>query len=189
MKYLVLNIFLLLPFLLSATPQNYTEQPNQEKKATEKSETDKKEDEKKEKEEKVIEPQKLLKVGNLAFPASQQPEPLISFGQNFLDQKQAQFLFLTTELKAKSEYAVTVVPSFLYGLRGDLSIFISVPEAVRFRQKRHHSSGIGDIQVQLEYAPYTKEFYTYYDQISIVTNVTIPTGSARKKTSHRTWSE
>ncbi len=130
--------------------------------------------------EKAPEPEKVLKVGNLAFPVSQQPNPLISFGQNLLNKKQAQALFLTTEFKGKHEYFINMVPSILYGLRDDLSIFISMPIAVRYRQEHHHSSGPEDLIIQLEYSPWTGEHYTYYDQITLVGNVTIPTGSTKK---------
>ena len=68
----------------------------------------------------------------------------------------------------------------LYAFRDDLSIFLTLPDAVRFREENFHSSGPEDFVVQFEYAPYTKEYYTYYDQLTIVANVTIPTGSATK---------
>lgn len=86
---------------------------------------------------------------------------------------------LANEFRGKNEYFINIVPSILYGFTDDFSIFISVPFAARYRQGNHRSSGSGDIIVQLEYVPWTKEHYTYYDQITVVTNVTIPTGSIK----------
>lgn len=129
------------------------------------------------------EAEKTVKIGNLAFPVSQQPTPLISFGQNVLNKNQAQAYVLTNEFKGDDQYFVNMVPSYIYGLTDNLTIFLSAPFAVRYRQKNHHTSGPGDALVQLEYAFYTKAYRTYYDQATIVTNITIPIGSRRKNPS------
>lgn len=162
--------------------QEFNKDANKDTKEQEAKDKDKdsKDKNKVEDREKAPEPEKLLKIGNLAFPVSQQPSPLISFGQNLLNKKQAQALFLTTEFKGEHEYFINMVPSILYGIRDDLSIFISMPIAVRYRQEHHHSSGPEDLIIQLEYSPWTGEYYTYYDQITLVGNVTIPTGSTKK---------
>lgn len=130
--------------------------------------------------EKAPKPEKLLKVGNLAFPVSQQPNPLISFGQNLLNKKQVQALVLTTEIRGKDKYFIGTIPGILYGFTDDFSIFINAPIVVRSRLDHHHSSGVGDVIFQLEYNLWTKEHWTYYDQITVIANVTIPTGSAKK---------
>lgn len=121
-----------------------------------------------------------IKIGILAFSTSQQLAPLVSFGQNLLDKKQAQALLLTSYLKGDDEYFITLVPSLLYAFTDHLSLFLSEPIAVRFRQDDHHSSGPGDAIIQLEYGFYTKSYWTFYDQATLVANVTIPTGSMRK---------
>lgn len=126
------------------------------------------------------EAEKTLKIGILAFPASQQPNGMVSFGQNILNKKQAQAFLLANEFKGDDEYFINLVPSILYGFTDSLSLFISAPIAVRYRQDDHHSSGPGDLSIQLEYAFYTKAYKTYYDQATVVTNVTIPTGSTKK---------
>jgi hypothetical protein len=130
--------------------------------------------------EEVVEPEKLLKVGNLSFPPSQQPSPLVSFGQNLLNKNQVQALFTANEFKVEKGYFINFLSSVLYGLRADLSILFTVPNAIRFRHRDHHSSGYEDLIVQFEYAPYTREYYTFYDQLTLVANVTIPTGSPDK---------
>lgn len=163
-------------------------QPNPEEKEK-KAEADQAVEDKKEKdsesehkdqEKKEPEPSKLLKIGNLAFPPSQEPTPLISFGQNLIGEKKLQSQETVTYTKGKNEYFIDIQNAFIYGFRDDLSIFLAVPNAIRFRQDCNHTSGPEDMIVQFEYGPYTKEYYTYYDQITIVANVTIPTGSAKK---------
>lgn len=130
----------------------------------------------------------LLKIGNLMFPPSQQPGPMVSFGENILNRKQAQFFVLTNEFKGECQYSINVIPSILYGFTDDFSIFISAPFVLRSRQHKSHSSGIEDCSIQLEYAFYTEEFYTYYDQATVVANVTVPTGSNIKNPSTGTGS-
>jgi hypothetical protein len=126
------------------------------------------------------EPGKPLKIGNLALPVSQQPSPLLSFGQNIIDAHQTQMLVLSNEFKGNHQYFINVIPSILYAFTDSFSIFITAPFAARYRQDHHHSSGGEDLIIQLEYAYYTKEAYTYIDQATLVTSVTIPTGSTKK---------
>lgn len=133
-----------------------------------------------EKKEEAPKPEKLLKIGNLAFPVAQQPTPLISFGQTLIAESQWEVQESASQIKGKNAYFVRVESSIIYAFKDNVSIFIDIPDAVRFKQGKRHTSGIEDVLIQFEYAPYTKEFYTYYDQISIVANVTIPTGSVKK---------
>ncbi|WP_158021732.1 hypothetical protein [Candidatus Protochlamydia naegleriophila] len=126
------------------------------------------------------EAEQTIKAGNLSFPVSQQPTPLISFGQNVLNKKQAQLVVLTNEFKGKDNYFINIAPSLIYGLTDNLSVTLFGPLAVRYRQDEHRSSGPQDAIVQLEYAFYTKAYRTFYDQATIVANVSIPTGSVKK---------
>jgi hypothetical protein len=138
-------------------------------------------DSKKKTEEKKKEPESnLIKVGNLAFPQSQQPTPLISFGQNLLDESQVQWQGLLSYAKGRHEYFIEGSNSLIYAFKDDISLFLSMPNAIRLRQDDKRSVGPEDLVIQFEYAPYTKEFYTYYDQLSFVAFLTIPTGSIRK---------
>ena len=147
--------------------------------ATISSEEAKKEDAEK-KEGGTEEAEKTVKIGNLAFPVSQQPNPLISFGQNLLEKNQAQALVLVTKFKGRDQYFLTIVPGLLYAFTDNLSLFINVPQAVRYRDDGHHTSGPGDTSFQLEYAFYTKAYRTYYDQATVIAAVTIPTGSPKR---------
>lgn len=126
------------------------------------------------------EAEKTVKVGNLAFPPSQQPSPLVSFGQNIINRKQAQAQLVVNEFRGENQYFVNINPAIIYAFTDSLSLFLVAPFAARYRQNNHHSSGPEDSIIQLEYAFYTKAYRTFYDQATIVANVTIPTGSAKK---------
>jgi hypothetical protein len=134
----------------------------------------------KDKKEKAPEPSKLLKVGNLAFRTSQQPVPLVAFGQNLIDENQVVVQLFADYIKGNDQYFIDVEPAMIYGFLDNFSIFINAPYAVRFKQDGFHSSGPEDLLIQLEAAPYTEEHYTSYDQMTIVANVTIPRGSPKK---------
>lgn len=78
----LLTIFISFSLVLSAkSPETDNGKIHQEAK---KQKEDTKQENKVEEREKAPNPEKLLKIGNLAFPVSQQPAPLISFGQNIL---------------------------------------------------------------------------------------------------------
>lgn len=123
---------------------------------------------------------KTIKAGNLAFPTSQQPTPLISFGQNLIDENQFDFQMIASEFKGEDEYFINLEGDLIYGINENLAIIISGLDAVRFRQAETHSSGPEDSAIQFEYAPYTKAYDTFYDQMTLVANITIPTGSIKK---------
>ncbi len=124
---------------------------------------------------------KLAKVGNLAFPVSQQPTPLISFGQNLLAAEQAEFKIEAKKIQWKNGYLIEWANSLTYGFSDICSLFIHYPTIVRQREGAHHTSGVEDVIIQGEYAPYTKEYVTRYDQLTIVGNVTIPTGKVNRQ--------
>lgn len=191
--FLTFFLFIIFDFDLNAL--NQEQEPTQEKTEKNKEEKEQKKEEKSEekKEEKKEtqsqdntsqkgseEAEKTVKIGNLAFPVSQQPTPLISFGQNMLEKKQAQALVMANQFKGEKQYFVNVVPSLLYAFTDDFSVFLSVPIAVRYRQKNQHASGPADAIIQLEYAFYTKAYRTYYDQATVIASVILPTGSAKK---------
>lgn len=150
-----------------------------ENKKEEKKDDDKKDDDK---EEKKPDPSAIMiKEGNLSFPSSQQPSPLISLGQNILEAKQLEIQALSVYFNRECcDYLISIIPEMIYGFTDDCSLLILFPEVVRERQGSHHSSGPGDVVFQLEYAPYTKYYETYYDQLTLIGGVFIPTGSSHK---------
>ena len=97
-----------------------------------------------------------LEVGNFSLPTSQQPGPLVCFGENIIDKGQIQLFLFGDAFIGKNSYLTDAIPSILYGIRDDLSLFFNVPFSPRNKDKGYHSSGIEDIFVQLEYAFYNK---------------------------------
>jgi hypothetical protein len=121
-----------------------------------------------------------VKIGNLALPGSQQPGPLLGIGQNVIDKKDLQAFIYPGWFLGKQKNFTEIIPSILYGIRDDLSIFIELPLAQHFSLDGQHSSGAEDIIAQLEYAPYTYESTTATNAITIITSILFPTGKDKK---------
>ena len=121
-----------------------------------------------------------VKEGNLALRTSQQPCPLFCFGQNIVDKGDLQLFGFVNYLNAQRAQFIDVMPNVLYGIRDDLSIFAGMPFAARYERGAAHSSGIEDMFVQVEYAFYNKDRPTYANQLTVVANMTVPTGSKNK---------
>lgn len=121
------------------------------------------------------------KVGNFALPTSQQPGPLVSFGENIIDKNETQLFLFADDYSGVNEHYIDLVPAILYGITNNLSIFINAPYAPSYKMGQHESSGFEDAFAQLEYAFYNKSSSSYVDQATIVANVSAPTGSAQKK--------
>lgn len=121
-----------------------------------------------------------LVEGNLALPASQQPTPLFCFGQNIVNKGDTQVIISTDCLTGKNRNFAEIVPTLLYGITDNLSLFTGIPIAMQFKLDNHRSSSCEDIFAQLEYAFYNKETLHSLNQATLVGNITIPTGSFRK---------
>lgn len=135
------------------------------------SEEDKKEEEKKD------EPPA---IGNFALPVSQQPSPLVSFGENIIDQGTVQLFLFGDAFIGNHNYLSDLLPAILYGITDELSLFFNIPFSPRNQLGTSQSSGLEDIFVQLEYAFYNEQNRCFVDQATFVFNVTFPTGSAVK---------
>ncbi len=120
-------------------------------------------------------------IGNLALPLSQQPGPLMSFGQNTIAKNNTQFFLFADDYKGANQQFIDVMPWIVYGITDDLSIFINAPIAMKYQQGNQHSAGFEDLVLQLEDIVYTNTTSSFFDQATIVTNVTLPTGSATKQ--------
>src|SRR3990167_5837852 len=64
-----------------------------------------------------------FKIGNLALSSSQQPGPLIGFGQNMLDKGEFQLFSYVDYLKGHNKQFTEVVPTLLYGFTEDFHFF------------------------------------------------------------------
>ncbi len=121
--------------------------------------------------------------GNFALPASQQPGSLIGFGENMIDRNQLQLFLFGDDFIGKEKHFIDLVPGILYGITDDFSVFFNVPVALSYQVNQNHSSGLEDLFLQLEYAIYTRKpsaFSCSSDQVTIVANVSFPTGSSHK---------
>lgn len=124
--------------------------------------------------EKVLQP----KEGNFALPLSQQPPPLISFGQNFLDGGEFLAWIYPIQLKGKQKSEVEIIPSFLYGITSKLSVFVELPIVVKSKHGNTIHRDFSDMLLQLEQIVYVSETTRTSNVISVVANMTFPTGLA-----------
>jgi len=122
-----------------------------------------------------------LKIGNLALPTSQQPGSLLGIGQNIVDKDDFQLFTYVDHMNGCCKSFTEVWPTILWGIQNNLSLFIQQPIAAKFQQNNQISKGLEDLLIQFEYAAYEKDKETATDQITVVVNVTIPTGSAYKQ--------
>lgn len=119
-------------------------------------------------------------IGNFALPFSQQPGPLVSFGQNIIDKGQVQLFIFGDAFIGDDSYLTDITPGIVYGITDDLSLFFNVPLSPGNKDGDFHSAGLEDLFVQFEYAFFTKKTSDTINQATIVANVTFPTGSSSK---------
>jgi len=135
-----------------------------------------------------IEPEEL---GNFALPTSQEPGPLFSFGQFILDQGDFLTYLYTDYIKNSKKSLLDFSPSVLYGIKDDLSIFISAPVAMDLNKKRDNddnddSDGSAGFLVQMEYVFYSKNTKKMANQMTFVSNITsFPEESNARRTPRR----
>jgi len=121
------------------------------------------------------------KMGNFAIPlGSQQPGPLVSFGQHIIDKNQLVLSLSADKFGGVGKQFVDVIPSFWYGITDDTSITVNVPIATNYKQDGAHSAGFQDVLVSVEHAFYSKKTASFSEQGSIVTGMSFPTGSLQK---------
>jgi len=124
--------------------------------------------------------QKPAELGNFSLPTSQQPGPFVCFGENIIDQGQTQLFIFGDAFIGKNSHTTDVFPSVLYGIRDDVSFFLTLPFSPGNRDGDHHSCGFEDVFAQGEYAFYVRKTSDCVDQATVVANVAFPTGSSRK---------
>jgi hypothetical protein len=123
---------------------------------------------------------KPLKEGNFSLKTSQQPGPLVSFGENIVNKGDVALFLFADAIVGKRDYTTEVIPSILWGLRDNLSLFVGIPIAPRNKEFENHSEGLGDFFSQLEWAYYNKSTKHSFTQATLVGNITFPSGSATK---------
>lgn len=120
------------------------------------------------------------KIGNFSLPVSQQPAALFGFGGNIIDQGEVQFYFFADYFVGRRRRVSDLIPSVLFGVTDEFSIFINAPFAPYLKDGRNRSCGLEDFFVQLEYSFYDKKTAFYSDQATVVANIAVPTGSIKK---------
>lgn len=128
--------------------------------------------------------------GNFALPASQEPGPFYSFGQNIIDKNDLQTYIYPNFTNSPQQHSFAFPVSLLYGITDDSSVLLTVPIATRQSQGPKHSSGIGDSTIQGEYAFYSSSNARYEEELTAVGYFSIPSGSAAKNppTGFGAWS-
>jgi hypothetical protein len=120
-------------------------------------------------------------VGNFALPASQQPGPLVGFGQNIIDKGDLQIFLYLDQLKGKHKNFSEAAPSILYGITDKLSLFVEQSIATKFTYEPFKSHGVEDLIAQLEGAIYECDALYSLAQVTLVGNIGFPVGSATKE--------
>ena len=123
-------------------------------------------------------PEQPTATGNYAMRVSQQPAPLVAFGQNVINKGQFQAYLYGDYFRGASQHTVDALPYVVYGLTDASSILFSLPVAASYRQGSNASQGLEDAMLQYEYAFYTTSTTRYEDQATIVAAINIPTGSS-----------
>ena len=121
-----------------------------------------------------------LKEGNLAVTGTMQVGPFLGFGQNIITKNESIASVFTDWLIGKDQKHNEMLPYFVYAPRDDLSLFLSFPTVLSAKEGEHHSSGSGDLVVQLEYAFYANHLPHATNQLTLVTSVYLPTGNECK---------
>ena len=121
------------------------------------------------------------KEGNFSLPISQQPAALVGLGGNIIDAGEIQLYFFADDFLGKKRITSDAIPGILFGVTKDFTLFFNFPVAPAMRDGPYHSRGFEDFFVQAEYAFLNKSTKTSSDQATIVGNVTVPTGSIKKK--------
>lgn len=121
-----------------------------------------------------------LPIGNFSVPVVSQIAPLTGFGQLLIGKNAILPQVSGAYIQGHKSNANIIDPNIIYGIRDDLSVFVSAPFTPKSRLGSSHSSGINDLLLQFEYGFYNKSGSDYAIDSSLVANVQFPTGSSSK---------
>lgn len=122
-----------------------------------------------------------LPMGNFALPYSQQPGPMVSFGENILDKGKIQYSVNMIAFLGNNNIYTVVDQNLIYGITDDFSLLLSVPISPQNQEESTYSFGLNDIAAQFEYSFYNFEGKTFSHDATIVANATYPAGSVVEK--------
>lgn len=119
-------------------------------------------------------------TGNFMLP--QQISPLISLGQNIVDQGVTQLQLYGDYLNGYNLDANDMLVQVVYGLRDDLAFVFQLPYRTTTLENSlnqfMHSAGFGDTNVQLEYAYYNNTTAQFIESATVLGAIGLPTGSS-----------
>ena len=84
------------------------------------------------------------------------------------------------QLKGVKKNFIEVAPLVLYGITDKCSLFVEFPIAVHSHIAPNTSRGLEDVLVQFEGLVYAKESAITVNEVTLVANIGIPSGSATK---------
>jgi hypothetical protein len=174
LKFFIFCILATVPQLYGQANESVEKKPEN---SCEKNETDKEKPVEKIAEKTEEEPPA---VGNFALPTSQQPAALFGFGGNIIDKGEVQLYFFADDIAGRKKIVSDLIPSILFGITDDWSIYFNFPCTPCFQDGHDISRGFEDFFVQLEYAFYNKKTACSTGQATVVGNITFPTGSIKK---------
>lgn len=119
------------------------------------------------------------KIGNFALPTSQQPAPLLSFGQTLIGKGKVQFNWFEYSEHGNHKYYDEAIPLVYWGVTDELTVSFFAPFTVRHKELNHRAKGLEDYYIQAEQSVYTKSTKRYIDQATVVASLYFPTGSTK----------
>ena len=114
-------------------------------------------------------------MGNFSLPFSQQPGPLISFGQTIIGKGHMQVDVNSYNVAPAGGAIDNLNTTLIYGLADNTALYFNIPIQSDYTTRNHHLLGLKDVTVQLEHAFYNAENARYQDQATIIGAFTIPT--------------
>lgn len=130
-----------------------------------------------------MEDAETVEYGNFSLPESQQPGPLVGFGEHVIGKGKMQLSLMANVYIGNNNHKIDLIPSFLYGPTKRFSVRFSLPYALENKYNDHNSSGIEDVFVDLEYAFYSRSCKYWVDQSTLYGSISFPTGSDAKNPS------
>ena len=120
-------------------------------------------------------------IGNFSLPDSQQPGPLISFGQTLIDRNQLQLSFDTLSSYHIGGAFDNLNATLTYGISDTTSLYFNYPIKADTQTRHYRKTSLIDTTLQLEHSIYTAGNTRHQDQATIVGAVSLPTGTENEE--------
>lgn len=110
------------------------------------------------------------------FQNNRRPSAIFGFGQNIISKERTQGYINTTHVRNEKSSLSLLIWRTLYGITDSLSLCLQMPFIVQQKIDGKENSGIGDLEIQLEYAFWQKSTIDSYNQITFLGTIYVPTG-------------